>query len=94
MERFSTCELRHKEIINLCDGTKIGCPNDFEFNSSEGKITAIIVTKPGGFLWLGRGRDIFIPWEKIDRFGEDVILVRLAPDDMYSTEFSTKRKKK
>ena len=43
MERFSTCELREKEVINLCDGARLGTPCDFEFDVCDGKITALIV---------------------------------------------------
>lgn len=92
MERFSTCDLREKEIINLCNGTKLGCPSDFEFNVSDGKITAIIITRPSGFLGLGRGNDIFIPWDKIECIGEDAILVRLSQSEYYSPELPKKRK--
>ena len=92
MERFSTCDLREKDVINLCDGSKLGCPNDFEFSTFDGKITAIIVTRSGGFLGLGRSHDLIIPWSKIECIGEDAILVRLSAGDMFQTE-DKKRKK-
>ena len=47
MERFSTCELREKEVINLCDGARLGTPCDFEFDVCDGKITALIVPQQG-----------------------------------------------
>ena len=58
MERFSTCELRDKEVINLCDGTKIGCPSDFEFNACDGRITALIIAGQGGFFGFGHSKDL------------------------------------
>ena len=78
MERFSTCELREKEVININDGTRLGCPSDFEFNVYEGAITALIVPRSSGFLGLGRGNDLIIPWENIERIGTDAILVKLT----------------
>lgn len=81
MERFSTCELREKEVINLCDGTRMGCPCDFEFNVYEGAITAIIVPSHNSFFGLNRADDIVIPWERIERIGTDAILVRITKDD-------------
>lgn len=81
MERFSTCELREKEVINLCDGTRLGCPCDFEFNVYEGAITALIVTRPGGFLGFSRANDIIIPWDKIECIGADAILVRITSEE-------------
>ena len=80
MERFSTCELREKEVINLHDGTRLGCPYDFEFNVYEGTITALIIPRPGGFLGLGKANDLVIPWNKIERIGTDAILVRMTAE--------------
>ena len=93
MERFSTCELREKEVINLCDGTRMGCPCDFEFNVYEGVITAIIVPRHSGFLGLNRANDIVIPWDKIERIGTDAILVRMTSDDKDSTNKAKSRRK-
>ena len=76
MEKFSTCQLREKEVINVCDGTRLGCPADFEFNVYQGVITALIVPRPGGFLGLSRANDLVIPWESIECIGTDTILVR------------------
>ena len=92
MERFSTCDLRDKEIIDLCNGSRLGCPSDFEFNISDGKITAIIITRPSGFMGLGRGNDIFIPWDKIECIGEDAILVRLSQSEYYSPDLPKKKR--
>ena len=81
MERFNTCELREKEVINLCDGARLGYPCDFEFDSCDGRITAIVVPRPSGFLGLSHANDLVIAWNKIECIGEDAILVRLSPQD-------------
>lgn len=94
LERFNTYDLRDKEVINLCDGARIGCPSDFEFSSTDGKITAIIVPGQGGFLGLGKSRDIIIPWNKIECIGEDTILVRLPPNEFFIPDEDRKKKKK
>lgn len=93
MERFSTCDLREKEIINLCDGTKLGCPSDFEFDSCDGKITAIIISRPCGFLGMGKGRDLIIPWHKIECIGEDAILVRISANEGYPLDTDRKKRR-
>lgn len=81
MERFSTCELREKEVINLCDGTLLGRPYDFEFNVYEGVITALIVPRSGGLFGFSRADDLIIPWNQIERIGTDAILVRISVQD-------------
>ncbi len=92
MERFNTCDLREKEVINLCDGTRLGCPCDFEFNSCDGRIVALIVPRGGGFLGLGRAHDLIIPWNKIECIGEDAILVRLSPHEIFPPDCDKKKR--
>lgn len=93
MERFSTCELREKEVVNMCDGVKLGCPVDFEFNVCDGRITALIISGGGGFLGLCRDDDIIIPWNKIECIGSDAILVKISPDEYKDREKDKKKKK-
>ncbi len=93
MERFSTCQLREKEVINLCDGTRLGCPSDFEFSGCDGRITALIVPRPCGFLWLSHANDLVIPWNKIECIGEDAILVRITPEECRGSEKGKKKNK-
>ena len=80
MERFSTCELREKDVINVCDGANLGYPSDFEFNVYDGEITALIVSRSGGFLGFNKGNNIIIPWKNVECVGVDAILVRLPFD--------------
>ena len=92
MERFNTCDLREKEVVNVCDGTRLGCPCDFEFNVCDGRITALVVPRGGGFFGLGRNDDIIIPWCKIECIGSDAILVKLSPDEYRSREKDKKKR--
>ena len=92
MERFNTCSLREKEVINLCDGTRLGCPDDFEVNVCDGKIVAIVVPRPSGFLGLSHSNDLVIPWHKIECIGEDTILVRLSNDELCRVDPHKKKK--
>ena len=75
MERCNSEDFREKEVINICDGKRLGCVAEVEFNVCDGRLTAIIVPLPGGFLGIGGKEKIIIPWDKIERIGEDVILV-------------------
>ena len=93
MERFNTCDLRNKEVINLCDGTRLGCPSDFIIDSCNGKITALVIECPSGFLGLGHSNDLIIPWEKIECIGEDAILVRLTPSECICDDGRRKKRK-
>lgn len=88
--RWSSCELSQKQIVNVCDGSNLGCASDFEIDICSGRITALIVSRPSGFLWLCRDDDLIIPWCDIERIGEDTILVKIPPERCHMPE----RKKK
>ena len=73
-----TSELQVKDVINIVDGKRLGWMRDIEVDLERGRVTAIIVPRPGGlFGWFSRSRDYVIPWENVFRIGEDVILVDL-----------------
>ncbi len=74
-------ELRYKEVINICDGFRLGCACDVVLNTMTGQILAIVIPGPCRFLGLfGREDDYVIPWECIRRIGEDIILVEISGD--------------
>ena len=92
MSRCTTLSLKRKEIINLCDGSRLGFATDFEFDSKCATITALMVPRGAcGFLGLGKQEYLFIPWCKIECIGEDTILVRLTPNDEESLTSSVCR---
>ena len=77
-ERTTFCELKRRDVVNLCDGCMLGCVCDMEIDLITGNIIAIIV--PGESKMLGILKcndDIVIPFCKITKIGEDVILVDL-----------------
>ena len=90
--KTTTLELREKEVINLCDGARLGCPSDFEFDMCDGKILALIIPGERGLLGGCKTQDIIIPWCKIECLGEDTILVKLSPNECCRTP--EKRKKR
>ena len=94
MERFNTCTLRNKEVINLCDGARLGSPTDFEIDVCDGKIISLIIEGQGGFLGFGSADDIVIPWCKIECIGEDAILVKVSQNDIYCSNGIRRKRKK
>jgi len=69
-------DLRCKEVINICDGSRLGCVGDVEVRVPEGQVTAVIVYGPYRFFGLfGRGEEYYIPWDCIQRIGDDIILI-------------------
>ena len=82
MKRCSTADLRRLEIVNLCDGARLGYATDFEFDCEDAQILALVIHGSGGFLGFGREDDLIIPWENIECIGEDTILVKLTQGDV------------
>ena len=69
-------DLRQKEVINTNDGSRYGFVSDLELDTADGRILAIIVPGPGRVLGVfGRDQEYRIPWGKISKIGEDIILV-------------------
>ena len=75
------CELKQKEIINICTCRSLGCPIDVEFDCVTGRLTALIVPGPGKFCtFFGRDSEFIIPWECIRQIGDDIILVEIQEE--------------
>ena len=74
MSRFQ--ELRNKEVIDVCEGRRLGFVCDVDVDICNGRIVAIIVPGCRNFFGLfGRGDDYVIPWCNIKKIGDDIIIV-------------------
>ena len=72
------------EVLGIADRVIVMC---------DGKITALIVPRPSGFLGLSHNKDLVIPWNRIECIGEDAILVKLTPQECAMPENDKKKKK-
>ena len=85
---MSLSELRVKDVVNTLDGKRLGKVMDIEFDPLNGRVEALVV--PGefkvGHLIRGEKCGIVIPWQRICKIGENVILVELETDDLQETE--------
>ena len=70
-------DFKHKEVINLSNGRKLGYVTDVEACFEDGKISSIVVPVTIKRLNLFNNNDIVIPWDKIKLIGEDVIIVEI-----------------
>ena len=70
------CELKEKEVINVCNCKCLGFVVDIDIDVCTGVVLALII--PGcGKMWsmFGRGSELLIPWSQVVRVGPDIILV-------------------
>ena len=81
---MSLSELRAKDVVNTLDGRRLGRVMDIEFSLQDGRVEALVVPaefKVGNLL-RGEKCGVVIPWDRICRIGENVILVELEPGDI------------
>lgn len=69
-------DFRHKEVIDVSTGKRLGFITDVDINLEEGLVNSIII--PGRRRFFGffpAEEDIIIPWKSIQKIGDDIILV-------------------
>ena len=72
------CDLKEKEVINICNCKCLGFVVDLDIDACNGCILALII--PGcGRCWglFGRESEIVIPWNQVVKIGPDIILVEI-----------------
>lgn len=73
---YTFSEMRAKEVINICTGERLGFVSDMTVDVKTGRILSISV--PGGYRVLGilgKQSDVVIPWSRIQKIGDDLILI-------------------
>ncbi len=83
--------MKNKEVVNISDGRRLGFVVDGQIDIVQGKLISIIVPGECNFLGISKGDDILIPWECIERIGDDIILVKV--NDMYKRCEKAKKRK-
>ncbi|CDB90907.1 putative uncharacterized protein [Clostridium sp. CAG:253] len=72
------CELREKEVVNVCDGERLGNICDIDFEERTGRICTLVIPGPCKiFGIIGRDSEYLIPYECVKRIGADVVLVEI-----------------
>lgn len=75
---YTFCELREKEVINISDGKQLGRIVDIALHCS-GRVVGLIAAGDKKFFKnISGNENIFIPWAKVTKIGDDVILVELG----------------
>lgn len=83
---YRSSDLKQKEVINIADGRRLGFVSDVEINLEDGRLEAIILPGAGRFFGLlGKENEFVIPWDRIKKIGEDIILVEM--DERFIRKF-------
>lgn len=79
-------ELSSKDVINDEDGARLGKIVDLEIDVATGNVLNITISKGFRFVSLFNKEYVQIPWNKILKIGNDVIIV----ESNYSKKVETK----
>ena len=72
-------DMQDKEVINVCDGNRLGFVDDLEVDTCTAQITALVICGHNRlFGLLGRDADIVIQWKDIEVVGDETILVNFS----------------
>jgi YlmC/YmxH family sporulation protein len=85
-------DLRQCEVVNACDGRRLGYVYDIELDLSCGKVCAIIVPGECKTFSFGFCENLRIPWECISKIGDDIILVSVSEYQKCPDERRKKKK--
>ena len=71
-------DFKHKEVINITDGRRLGFVQDVCADLDTGKITHIIVPGSNKLINIfSQNNNVVIPWQKVKCIGDDLILVEI-----------------
>ena len=83
---MSFSDLKLKDVINICDGRKMGRPIDLILNEHACVEALVVPGSSGGvFGMLKPEREgCVIPWRMVRQIGDDVILVEVEQNAPFS----------
>ena len=72
-------DFKHKEVVNITDGKRLGYVQDVCADLESGIITSIIVPGENNKLlgMFSSSNNVVIPWQNIKCIGDDLILVEI-----------------
>ncbi|WP_240375362.1 YlmC/YmxH family sporulation protein [Bacillus piscicola] len=70
-------DISHKEVIDARAGQKLGAPGaiDLIIDETTGKIEALVLPAAPSLPFRKKAKEWVIPWESIQRIGEDFIII-------------------
>ena len=92
MKRITFREIQRKDVINLCDGTRIGNVTELELDSCTGQICTLVISRSTSICCFGRDNSIALPWSRIECIGEDAILTNISSSELEKLIFSKRKR--
>ena len=81
-DNMRICDMKDKEVVNICDCKRLGFVADIDFDICNGCILALIIPGPAQFCgFLGRDSEYVIPFDRVRQIGNDIILGEIKVED-------------
>ena len=80
---YKVTDLSKRDIVNIAGGSKLGAVTDLHFDLTDGKVMSLVVTPKKKMGIFSDSKEMVIPWDKIVKFGYDVVLVDLKKNQCY-----------
>ncbi len=91
----SFIELRCKEVVNVCDGRRLGHIVDVIFDLPSGRVLGFMLPcEKSGWNIFKNANQLFLPFGCIVRIGEDTILVDMPPQSSPTNPYILQEGKK
>ena len=75
------CELKAREVINICSGKRLGRIVDVEIDPCSGAVESVIIPGPGRICgFLGTDCEYVIPFGCIRTIGPDTVIVEIQEE--------------
>ena len=68
--------LCRKDVINVCNGCRIGFVRDINMDTATACILALLVEPDCGFSFKKKNRTVVVPWDCVQVIGDATVLVR------------------
>ena len=94
MKTTTFSNLSCKEVVNCKDGKIIGYVNDLKLDTESAGILSLFVKPHEKLLGFTKKSTIEIPFENVEKIGQDIILVNLPPHQEIFGNSCKKEKKK
>ncbi|MFB4162717.1 YlmC/YmxH family sporulation protein [Alteribacillus sp. JSM 102045] len=73
-------EISKKEVLDANTGQKLGMPGsaDIVIEKETGKVESLVLPSSPAYPFRKRTKEWVIPWENIQRIGEDFVIIDTA----------------
>lgn len=91
MKNILYSKFANKQVVDCKNGRILGYTVDLKFDGECGEICSFFVRENGKLCFKPKSHTVEIPWDKITKIGDDIIIVDV---DFYHTKPDKKQKKR